>query len=98
LPRRQSFSDDGKVQSLAGLCVGAREVEMQFIESLRHLSANELGVLGMEDVAYVKHVVVDGTDAFSVHAANGTQIAVMADREVAFAVVRQHDMEPVSVH
>ena len=71
---------------------------MQFIEGVKQLSDNELGLLGMEDVAYVKRVVVDGTDAFAVHAANGTQIAVMANRDVAFAVVRQHDMEPVSVH
>jgi hypothetical protein len=74
------------------------EVAMQFLEGRRHLSENELGLLGMEDVAYVKHVVVDGTEAYAVHAANGTQIAMMADRDVAFAVVRQHDMEPVSVH
>ena len=71
---------------------------MQFIEGFRHLSAHELGRLGMEDVAYVKRVVVDGTEAFAVHAADGTQIAVMASRELAFAVVRQHDIEPVSVH
>jgi hypothetical protein len=74
------------------------EVMMQFLESLKGLSERELGLLGMEDVAYVKRVVVDGGDAFAVHAADGTQIAVMADRDVAFAVVRQHDMEPVSVH
>jgi hypothetical protein len=74
------------------------EVVMQFLEGVKRLSDNELGLLGMEDLAYVKRVVVDGTDAFAVHAANGTQIAVMADREVAFAVVRQHEMEPVSVH
>ena len=52
----------------------------------------------MEDVAYVKSVVVDGADVFAVHAADGTQIALTANREIAFAVVRQHDMEPVSVH
>ena len=71
---------------------------MQFLESLKRLSESELGLLGMEDVAYVKPIVVDGTDVFAVHAANGTQIAVIADRELAVAVVRQHDMEPVSVH
>lgn len=76
----------------------AMEVVMQVLESLKRLSESELGLLGMEDVAYVKPIVVDGTDAFAVHAANGTQIAVIADRELAFAVVRQHDMEPVSVH
>ena len=71
---------------------------MQFIEASRQLSERELGVLGMEDVAYVKSVVVDGADVFAVHAADGIQIALMANREIAFAVVRQHDMEPVSVH
>lgn len=71
---------------------------MQFIEGIRQLSQRELGLLGIEDVAYVKRVVVDGTAAFSVHAADGSQIAVLDDRDLAFAVVRQHDMEPVSVH
>ena len=71
---------------------------MQFLEGVKRLSDNELGLLGMEDLAYVKRVVVDGTAAFAVHAANGTQIAVIADRDLAFAVVRQHDLEPVSVH
>ena len=71
---------------------------MQFLESLRHLSESELGLLGMEDVAYVKPVILDGAPAFAVHAANGTQIAVLTGRELAFAVVRQHNMEPVSVH
>jgi hypothetical protein len=71
---------------------------MQFLEGVKDLSDSELGLLGMEDVAYIKPVVVDGSDAFAVHAANGTQIAVIADRDVAFVVVRQHGMEPVSVH
>lgn len=71
---------------------------MLFIENVRQLSERELGLLGMEDVAYVKRVVVDGADAFAVHAADGTQIAVLPNRALAFAVVRQHNMEPVSVH
>jgi hypothetical protein len=71
---------------------------MQFIEGLRQLSARELGLLGMNDVAYIKRIVDDGTEAFAVHAADGTRIAVMADRDLAFVVVRQNDMEPVSVH
>jgi hypothetical protein len=71
---------------------------MQFIEGLRQLSAQELGLLGMNDVAYVKPIVDNGTQAFAVHAADGTRIAVIANRDLAFAVVRQNDMEPVSVH
>ena len=71
---------------------------MQFLEDVRQLSPRELGLLGMEDLAYIKRVSVDGTDAVAVHAADGTEIAVMADRDIACALVRQHDMEPVSVH
>jgi hypothetical protein len=74
------------------------EIEMQYIEGIRQLSARELGLLGMNDVAYVKRIVDDGTEAFAVHAADGTRIAVLADRDLAFVVVRQNDMEPVSVH
>jgi hypothetical protein len=74
------------------------EIEMQFIEGLRQLSARELGLLGVNDVAYVKRIVDNGSEAYAVHAADGTRIAVMADRNLAFAVVRQNDMEPVSVH
>jgi hypothetical protein len=71
---------------------------MQFIEGLKQLSARELGVLGMNDVAYVKRVVVDGAARYAVHAADGSEMAVLGDRDLAFAVVRQNDMEPVSVH
>jgi len=71
---------------------------MQFVEGIRQLSARELGLLGMNDVAYIKRVVDDGTEVFAVHAADGTRIAVLANRDLAFVVVRQNDMEPVSVH
>jgi hypothetical protein len=55
-------------------------------------------MLGMEDLAYIKPVVEDGVEAFAVCAADGTQMAVIPNRNLAFAVVRQHDMEPLSVH
>jgi hypothetical protein len=65
---------------------------------MRHMSAHELALLGMQDLAYIKQVVIDGASGYTVHAADGTQIAVIADRDVAFATVRQHNLEPVSVH
>ena len=71
---------------------------MNEIERLRHLSARELALLGMQDLAYVKQVNVNDVTAYAVHAADGTQIAVLPDREIAFATVRQHELEPLSVH
>ncbi len=71
---------------------------MERLERIRQMSARELALFGMQDLAYIKAVVVDQTPGYAVHAADGTQIAVMPDRDVAFAMVRQHDLEPLSVH
>jgi hypothetical protein len=38
------------------------------------------------------------TRLFAVHAANGQRMAILDDRDTAFAGARQYDLEPVSVH
>lgn len=68
------------------------------IERIRHMTARDLALFGVQDLAYIKRVTVDGTTGYAVHAADGTQIAMLPDRDVAFATVRQHDLEPMSVH
>lgn len=61
-------------------------------------------------IVYVRPVAVAGlpgelraqlgamTTVYSVHGENGEQLALVANRELAFALARQHDMAPVSVH
>ena len=71
---------------------------MDRIERIKQMSARELALFGMQDLAYIKAVVVDGTTGYAVHAADGTQIAMLSNRDVACVTVRQHDLEPVSVH
>jgi len=71
---------------------------MNEIERIRQMSARELALFGMQDLAYIKRVLVNDVTGYAVHAADGTQIAVLPDRRVAFATVRQHDLEPLSVH
>lgn len=71
---------------------------MESIERIRQMSARELALFGVQDLAYIRRVVIDGTTGYAVHAADGTEIAVLPDREIAFATVRQHDLEPLSVH
>ena len=65
---------------------------------IRHLSEQQLQMLGMSQVAYVKSVTVDGEAAFAIHAADGTPMALADDCEVAFAAIRQHEMMPSLVH
>ncbi len=64
----------------------------------RAISPEAFALLGAPDIAYVKPVVTDHGAGFGIYSANGKEMAVVADRDVAFALVRQHDMEPVSVH
>jgi len=71
---------------------------MQSIERIASLSERELATLGVHHVAYVKRVLLDGASLYAVHAADGTQIALLPNRDIAYAIVRQHNMEPVNVH
>jgi hypothetical protein len=64
----------------------------------RTLSARDLGAFGIEDIAYIKTVTVDGRTLHAIHAADGTPLTVVSDRSLAFATVSQHDMLPQSVH
>jgi hypothetical protein len=89
----------GGLNRLPGwLKTGQGEVKMQTMEQMRLMTANDLAMFGVQDIAYVKPVVVDGNAGYAIHAADGTQMAVIADRDIAFAVVRQNELEPVSVH
>jgi hypothetical protein len=61
-------------------------------------------------MVYVKSVPVEGLpDAvreqagdldhlFAVHDADGQQLALVADRRLAYSLAREHDYKPVSVH
>ena len=71
---------------------------MTAVEKLRRLSPTDFAALGMTDLAFVKPVIADGKPAYAIHAADGTHMAVVGDRELAFATIRQHDLEAVDVH
>ncbi|MFD2204561.1 DUF1150 family protein [Kiloniella antarctica] len=62
------------------------------------MTDQDMTALGLEVVAYVKPVDVEGDACFGIYAADGTEITVVGDRDVAFAAVRQQDLEPLSVH
>ncbi len=69
----------------------------------------ELPILA-DKIVYVKPVEVsdlppevreqagDLKELFSVHNSQGDQIALVADRALAFALARQHELTPMTVH
>lgn len=54
------------------------------------------------DVADLPRDVQEQADGleqlYAVHDANGAQLALVADRKMAFVLARQHDLAPVPVH
>jgi len=46
----------------------------------------------------VRERVGDLEELFSVHNAEGEQLALVADRKLAFHLAREHNMEPVTLH
>ena len=71
---------------------------MNIAEKLRQITPQDFAVMGMQQVAYVRPTVVNGITAFTIHAADGTQIGMAPNRDIAFAAVIQHELEPVSLH
>ena len=68
------------------------------IADIRALSPADLGRLGLEQLAYVKPMMLNGANVFAIHAADGTPMAVAADRNQAVAAIVQHEMMPALVH
>lgn len=70
----------------------------------------KLGPKAEDAIVYIREVaaadlpkeVLDqlqgATHIFSVNRADGERVALVSGRDLAFAVARQHDLAPVSVH
>ena len=55
--------------------------------------------LGAQQIAYVKAInLPDGAHAFGIFSADGKPMAAAASHEIAQALIRQHELEPASVH
>ena len=62
------------------------------------ISIEALAALGAPDLAYVKPVLENGVKRYAIHAGDGTPLALVDGRELAFAVALRNDYDPVSVH
>lgn len=84
-----SENGDGVPNALSGPQAGI---------DVRHMTQEQLAGLGVNQIAYIKPVMVDGVSGFAIHAADGTPMAVAGDKEIAVAAVTQHEMHALSVH
>jgi hypothetical protein len=77
---------------------GAEAARPLTASALRNLSTRDFARLGAAEVAYLRPVVLNGAQAFSIHAADGTPIGAAPSAQLAAAAIRQHEMEPLLVH
>ena len=52
----------------------------------------------MSQLAYVKEITINGEQAFAIHAADGTPMAVTDNAKTAYAAILQQEMMPIMVH
>lgn len=66
--------------------------------NVHNISAEQLGQLGMRQLAYLRPVLVEGNACIAIHAADGTPLALAGDVDQAVQAIIQHEMVPVAVH
>jgi len=66
--------------------------------NIRDISLDQLQKLGMPSIAYFKPILNDGVQVYAIHAADGTPMAIAADRNLAIAAVLENEMMPAWVH
>jgi hypothetical protein len=66
--------------------------------SAQPLTAVDLKHWGVNVVAYVKKVEIEGDTAYAIHGADGEPLGLAGSRDLAFAGLKQNDLEPASVH
>lgn len=64
------------------------------------LNHDDFLALGLAQIAYIKPIRVKGREAWAVHAADGSPLTLLPAEEmnIIMAMIRQNDLEPVSVH
>ena len=66
---------------------------------LRSLNSQQLAGIGLEQMAYIKKVqLAQGLTGFGIFSADGRPVAVAESVEMAEAVIRQHELEPVHLN
>lgn len=65
---------------------------------LKNISTRDFLNFGVQQVAYIRPVMVENKTAYAIHAADGTPLSVMESMDTAVIVVRHNELEPVTLH
>jgi hypothetical protein len=67
---------------------------------LKSLSPKDFLNIGMNEIAYVRPILMSGKSepAYGVYAADGTQLSVLDNMDMAMATLRHNDLMVVTLH
>ena len=68
------------------------------VDKLREISEHDLALLGADDLAYVRPIMMANEWVFTVNTADGRQIAIAEDWDAAVLAAHEHSYYTVSVH
>jgi hypothetical protein len=66
--------------------------------SIRHISVAQLEIFEVNKTAFIKPVMTENGQAFAIHAADGTPMAIASTASLAAAAIIQNEMLPRLVH
>lgn len=65
---------------------------------MANLSPHDFRQMGLNEMAYIRTVEVDGATAYAIHAADGTPLMINETFETACGVILENQMFPVVTH
>lgn len=67
-------------------------------ELTENLGNKELLNFGLQDMVYVRPVVMDDQELYAIHAADGTPLSIMESYENAMHKINESDMHAATIH
>lgn len=73
------------------------KIRVSTSEALRRLSQGDFLSFGLHQIAYVRPVTVENRRVWAIHAADGTPLHLADSAQTAGVLIRQNDLEPMTV-
>lgn len=64
----------------------------------KSITQHDLAALGLDEVAYVRRVVIQGEELYAIMAANGRQIGLAPDYTQAVGAIHDHNLGHAPLH
>lgn len=68
------------------------------IQEMEALSAQDFLAVGLNSLVYIRPEKAGRSTIYNIYAADGTHLAAQRSWDIAAAVAKQNDMEPVMIH